>query len=347
MRAGSGLWSGGGYWRAAGAAWLALGVGLVGGVAGLPEGAEGIASRYPGDRGIEDDEAVVFVERFEQAEVGELAGKWESVKGVEIFSFSDEVPDGSGGGRSLLMSHVGGRGDGGHLYRRLEPGYESLNVRFYVRFDEECEPIHHFFHVGGYRPATAWPQGGAGVPPEGDRRFTTGIEPFGAAWRWDFYSYWMEMGGSPPRGQTWGNSFLNTKEVKVERGRWICVEVMIRLNRVGDSDGEQALWIDGELVGHVGKGFPRGKWVFDKFMAGEGGESWWWDEARGGRVRREVAEGGEAFDGIRWRDHEDLKINFLWPLFYITGSTEGRVSRVWFDHIVAAEGYIGPLRVVD
>jgi hypothetical protein len=33
-------------------------------------------------------------------------------------------------------------------------------------------------------------------------------EPFGRNWTWDYYAYWNEMRGSPPRGQTWGNSFV-------------------------------------------------------------------------------------------------------------------------------------------
>ena len=34
-------------------------------------------------------------------------------------------------------------------------------------------------------------------------------------WQWDFYSYWMEMRGSPPRGQCWGNSFIHDETFKV------------------------------------------------------------------------------------------------------------------------------------
>lgn len=310
----------------------------------LPEGDKGVAAKYPGDKGIEKDPAVVFAEPFDVASVDDLKKRWDSVKGPDIMSLSDDVPAGSSGRRSLLMTHVGGKGEGGHLYRRLLPGHEKLHVRFYVKFDPDCGPIHHFFHVGGYNPPTQWPQGGAGVRPRGNERFSTGVEPFGNAWQWDFYSYWMEMRGSPPRGQTWGNSFIRDPNVKAGRGKWTCAELMMKLNDVGDTNGEMALWIDGNLVGYLGKGFPKGKWTYDKFLRGEGGGAIRWNDAKGGPERFQVAAGGEPFEGFRWRSAEALKINFLWPLFYITKSPEGHVSKVWFDQIVASTEYIGPIQ---
>jgi len=304
---------------------------------------DGIAARYPGDAGIERDSSVVFVEDFEEASLDELKGRWESVSSAEIMSFSDDVHPGSAGKRSLLMSHVGGRGNGGHLYRRLSPGYERLHVRFYVKFDPQCNPIHHFFHVGGYNPSTPWPQGGAGERPRGDDRFSTGVEPYGNSWVWDYYTYWMEMRGSPPQGQTWGNSFVRDPGLKAERGKWVCAEVMMKMNDVGEANGEMALWIEGKLISHLGKGFPKGRWTYDKFLPGEGGEGIRWSDEKGGPERFTVPAGGAPFEGFRWRRDERLKLNFLWVLLYITTAPQGLVSKVWFDHIVVARQYIGPL----
>jgi hypothetical protein len=304
---------------------------------------DGIAARYPQDQGIESDPAVVFVENFDAESVDAIAGRWESVENKEILSLSSDTPR-SGGGKSLLMTHLGGRGSGAHLYRRLAPGYEKLHIRFYVKFDPQCAPIHHFFHVGGYNPATSWPQGGAGERPRGDERFSTGVEPFGDQWRWDFYSYWMEMRGSPPRGQTWGNSFVHDAAAKIHRGRWMCVELMMKMNDVGQSNGEMALWIDGRQVRHLGRGFPNGKWVFDRFLTGEGGDGVRWSHQKKGPEYFRVPEGGLPFEGVRWRSDERLKLNFLWVLLYITKAPPGHESKVWFDNIVVAKDYIGPLQ---
>jgi hypothetical protein len=227
------------------------------------------------------------------------------------------------------MTHVGGQSTGGHLYRRLMPGYDQLFLRFYVKFDSDCYPIHHFVHMGGYHPATPWPQGGAGTRPNGDDRFSTGVEPFGNKWRWDFYSYWMDMRSSPD-GKSWGNDFINDPPLTVGRDRWICVELMMKMNDpVAESNGEQAIWIDGkpwrkdgQLISHLGVGFPRGRWVWDSFLPDPN---------------------GTPFEGFRWRSSEELNLNYLWLLLYITDAPAAHVSKVWFDDIVVARQYIGPI----
>ena len=248
-------------------------------------------------------------------------------------SLSPDVPEGSSDTSSLLMTHVGGEGNGGHLYRRLLPGHGRVFARFYVKFDPDCAEIHHFgTHLGGFNPSTPWPQGGAGTRPRGDERFTTGVEPFGKSWRWDFYTYWqgMHVHGD---GRYWGTPFLSgVEKPEVERGKWICVEMMVKMNGAdGGSGGEQAFWIDGRLwrvddqvVSHIGKGFPRGRWT--------GG--WWSPDAKS----------KTAFEGFRWRSTDKLAVNYIWTYLYITRAPRGHTSRVWFDNIVVATEYIGPIQ---
>ncbi len=305
-------------------------VAMVGAADAVAASMAGLAGKYPQDVGIGRDPNVVFVADFEVESLDAVQARWESVSNAEIMSLSADVPQASGGSHSLLMTHVGGRSTGGHLYRRLLPGYDRLYVRFYVKFDPNCYPIHHFVHVGGYNPPTRWPQGGAGTRPTGDERFTTGVEPYGDAWRWDFYSYWMAMRSSPDN-RSWGHDFINDPALKVERGKWVCVELMMKMNDPPSAgNGEQALWIDGQswtkngqLVSHLGPGLPRGKWVWDSFLPDSQ---------------------GEPFNGFRWRRTEKLNLNFLWLLLYITDAPPGHVSKVWFDHIVVAQEYIGPIR---
>jgi hypothetical protein len=303
----------------------------------------GIAAKYHGDVGIAKDAKVLFVEDFESESAAAVTKRWEDVRDADGLSLSADVPDPSGGKQSMLFTHTGGKGTGSHLYRRLEKGHDRVFARFYVKFDENCAPIHHFGTcLGGNNPASRWPSVKAGVPTQGDKAFWTGVEPFGDDWRWDFYTYWCEMRGSPPRGQTWGNSFLRDDKLKVERGRWICVEMMVKLNDVGDTNGEQAMWIDGKQVSHLGKGFPKGKWTYDKFTPNEGGEGIRWDQATGGPKRFKVADGGEPFGGFRWRTAAELNVNFVWAYVYITQAEKGHESKVWFDDIVVATDYIGP-----
>lgn len=227
---------------------------------------------------------------------------------------------------------MGGEGTGGQLYRRLQPGHETVFARFYVKFAPDCAQIHHFgTHLGGFNPSTPWPQGGAGERPQGDKRFTTSVEPHGNSWYWDFYTYWqgMHVHGD---GNYWGAPFLSgVPKPKVERGEWICVELMVKLNQPPSAaNGEQAFWIDGQLwraggqvVSHVGPGFPRGNWA--------GG--WWQPDS----------EASNTFNGFRWRTVEELAVNYVWTYVYITKAPHGHVSKVWFDDIVIADRYIGPI----
>jgi hypothetical protein len=103
------------------------------------DGEYGLAARYPGDIGIEDDPAVVFTENFEEADLDEMMGRWEDVSESEVMSFDADVPS----------VHFDG---GGHLYTRLLPGCDRIYIRFYTRFDPSCSNVHHFVHTGGTTP---------------------------------------------------------------------------------------------------------------------------------------------------------------------------------------------------
>ncbi|MBD3183519.1 hypothetical protein GF312_14585 [Candidatus Poribacteria bacterium] len=298
----------------------------------LPEYNNGIAARYPGDVGIEENPSVIFFEDFDRESVDAAAERWDNCSTKETMKLTSDTPKYSSDGKSLMITHVGGEGTGGQFYTRLLPGYKQIFARFYVKFHPDCWPIHHFgTHLGGYNPPTPWPQGGAGKRPDGNKRFTTGVEPYGKNWNWDFYTYWqgMHVHGD---GNYWGTPFLQgVKKPKVILGEWICVEMMVKVNDpVDESNGEQAFWIDGKLwrydgqiVSHIGKGFPKGKWT--------GG--WWHPD--------NTSE--EGFEGFKWRSIEELAVNYVWAYLYITKAPEGYVSKVWFDNIVIATEYIGPI----
>lgn len=323
----------------------ALGLAAVAAETAFPT--NGLAAAYPGDRGLEKDPRVIFVEDFEEPSLDALWARWDTVGDKPGMTFSADVPAGSGGKQSLIMERTSG--PGAQLYGRLKNraggfGHDRVFARYYVKFDPDCGEIHHFGPcLGGNLPATPWPSVRAGQPTDGAKSFWSGIEPFGAGWRWDFYTYWCEMRGSPPRGQTWGNSFIHDPRLAVEKGRWICVEQMIRMNDVGDTNGEQALWLDGKLVAHLGKGFPLGRWTFDKFEPGKGGQGVRWSQEKGDREYFEVPASGAPFEGFRWRTVPELNVNYVW-LYIFTQKPAGHRIKVWYDDVVVATEYIGPLR---
>ena len=303
----------------------------------LPQGF-GLSAKYPGDVGIERDPSVLFAEDFEHGTIADIAKRWGNMsnKDGKVMSFSDDVPSNSSGKRSLQMTATLGENTGGHLYTRI-PESETAFARFYVKFAEDCGYIHHFVHIGGYNPPTPWPQGGAGERPRGDDRVTVGIEPFGDYGRfpppgiWNFYCYWHEMKISAD-GRYWGNGLRPAKPQIVPRGKWQCIEVMLKLNSEPEMpDGELALWIDGNLVAHFVKGVRRSRWTGMGFSL--------------------LEEGGEPFEGFKWRTSKALKINFFWLLLYVTEhaakqnkvANPNPIAKVWFDDIVIATTYIGPI----
>ena len=304
----------------------------------LPEGL-GLAAKYRGDVGLAKDPAVLFAEDFEEGSLEAIGKRWDNVsnEGGRPLTLSSDVPAASAGKQSIEMTATLGQDYGGHLYTRF-PGVDQAYLRFYVKFMDPPEYLHHFVMMGGYNPPTAWPQGKAGLRPEGDDRAHFGIEPAGGhgdyppPGAWNFYTYWQDMRISAD-GKYWGNGLHPVEAQLVPAGRWQCVEVMMKMNSAPEAyDGELALWLDGKLVAHFVKGAPRGPWSGMGFHL--------------------LKQGGEPFEGFRWRKTNDLKINFLWLEHYVTENVaryndlaaQKPINRVWFDEVVVSKEYIGPIK---
>ncbi|MBM4037157.1 MAG: hypothetical protein FJ290_01470 [Planctomycetes bacterium] len=265
----------------------------------VPEGA-GLAAKYPGDEGIERDPQVVFVEDFETGSVQEIAARWGDVLHPANMDLPEDIHASSPGRRSLHISK------NGHLYTHTK-GVDRLHARFYVKFHPRTGYVGHFVNLIADRVPTPWPRGGAGKKPAGDQGFSTGIEPWGKGGEvpppgvWHFYTYWHEM---KPDGwrHFWGNHF-DAPQDPVQPGRWYCVEAMVKCNSTPEAtDGEQAFWVDGKLIGY--------------------------------------------FKGIRWRTSDKLKINTFWLSYYVPeqAAKPDRVYEVWFDDVVLATEYVGPVQ---
>src|SRR4030042_3055328 len=54
---------------------------------------QGLASQYKGDKGIEKDPDVIFVENFETGSLDAVKAHWESVQNLDIISFSAVVAE--------------------------------------------------------------------------------------------------------------------------------------------------------------------------------------------------------------------------------------------------------------
>jgi hypothetical protein len=282
----------------------------------------GLAASYPGDVGIENDPAVVFVERFEDA-TASVFSRWTDILNGPSMSLSTDVPAGSPGTRSLTIPWVGGSNTGGHLYKQLAQGIDdTLYVRYYIKYPTSGQFSHNGIWMGGYNPPLGWPNPQAGVKPAGNDRFSAAAEQAPSTAKFDHYNYWMNMHVSND-GNYWGNVLLNNPSAVGRTGQWMCVEQMIKLNNpVSASNGEHAIWLDGVELSHLGQGFPNGFWSGGNFTQNSG---------------------GTPFEGFRWRSDANLKINYLWLQAYVPSEAAGVTGLMRFDHVVAAKSYIGCL----
>lgn len=324
----------------------------------LPEGS-GLAAKYRGDRGIKRDPAVVFVEDFRGGTLADAATRWTDIsnRNGKVLHFSEDVPEGNTSPWSLRMTATRNVDSGGHLYRTFHPGYDRLFLRFYVKFAPDAGFNHHFVSLGGEIDPAKYAIGRAGLRPV--NRWNTGIEPAASTQHgdraaiippgiWHFYTYWPEMRSwQSPDGKAlndknayYGNNFEPKTPAPVPRGQWICVEIMVKMNSSPDSyDGEQAVWIDGKLLGRFARGTMKGHWD---------------------RALFRVDPLGEPFEGFRWSRDLRAKVNKLWLSHYVSSESafprtdkyaaehpgflvNTQTQTVWFAAIVAATEYIGPL----
>lgn len=276
----------------------------------MPTG-KGLATHFPSDREITDHPAVIFADDFESEELG---AKWDETNNrgnclalVNESAGESESQAGILGKQSLKVTATLSKNNGGGFTKWFESS-DRLFIRFYTKFDKDCDYVHHFCTLRANKSLQGkdrWSGfGGAGQLPNGTERFSTAIEPWGnwGQWsppgRWNFYSYWHTMTASPD-GKYWGNGFRPDTQPDIPRGQWICVEFMIKHNTPGKDDGEQAYWIDGHLRGH---------WT-----------------------------------GINWRTSPTLFANAFTLESYVTDRwTKQSRNIVYFDNVVIARKYIGP-----
>ena len=313
----------------------------------LPQLDNGIAARCPGDAGIEADAAVLFTEGFEERGVADVVARWTDAdnKGGEVLAISSDVSLMSAGRQSLEMTATRGRNTGGHLWKLFDRGADAMHVRFYVKFAGDHPYVDKFVRIGALRDAGGKPREDRGYRPDGTRGFNVSLVPggswgrFGPPGAWLMQSYWRQMRSfqGPGGSVFYGNSFAPSPAQQAPRGQWQCMEFMVKANSAPERhDGEQAFWIDGKLAGRWGPNTPSGKWLADSFI---------------------TQESGQLFEGFHWRLRDDVKLNNFWLRYDLAAAFEGNrqfqpkegvtanadAGRVWFDDIVIATEYIGPI----
>lgn len=181
-----------------------------------------------------------------------LVGEPPAYSGSGAIQFDAPAKDGqsSGAGASYWFGPEGHQVVYFRRYIKFAAGYDQGNMN----------------HTGGGLTGVAgsnpWDgMGQAGIRPDGTDRFTCDFEPWRDWQRYPapgymfLYTYWVDMKVSSD-GHYWGN-FIEPavdRHLVLERDQWYCLEQMIRVNDLGQANGELAAWIDGQLYLHY-RGF--------------------------------------------------------------------------------------------
>jgi hypothetical protein len=288
----------------------------------LPEGNTGIAARYPGDAGIEEDPAVIFHDDFEDCrETADLSRKWDAMWGQAHISIAEDPADVNSGRRAVEMTIP--KQDtflSVNIGRTLAVTRDVLFLRFYTKFQKGYDLPHTSSHnmasiSGGYFPGG---QATPGIRADGRNKFLVDLETeitapgnHPAPGPLDVYIYHPEQRSRygdafypdgtvqphPDQPGNFGPYFVPRPNFIPETDRWYCFEYMVQANTPGERDGRVACWADGRLVAD--------------------------------------------FPNLRLRDVDALKIDRFDIGLYIAKNSL-RENRKWWDDIVAATSYIGP-----
>jgi hypothetical protein len=286
----------------------------------LPEGDQGIAVKYPGDKGIAGDPAVIFADDFESYGSGkDLARNWNAgvYHNAEIEKTSANVFAGAQSLRFTSPKQAAELSNG--VARTVSPERDLLYLRWYSKFDPAFDVVGSS-HNGGGISAHHYDKDGMatpGIPADGQNKFLIAYE----CWRGDekepnpgnlnVYVYHPEqrsMFGDHffPNGDVmpdiskpgnFGRDFVKRPNIVPALGRWYAYEVMLRANTPGLRDGRIALWLDGKLIAD--------------------------------------------FKNLRLRDIPSLTIDRFGLSLHIRSNTKAE-TRKWYDNVVAATSYIGP-----
>ncbi len=292
----------------------------------------GIAAKYPNDAGIAKDSNVIFADDFESWAAGGAqppSGTWQVRKNK--ISRTRTVPGqvttggGFGPGQHVLEiacwtpgsgSQTGGLslklGNYDHANEGLGDGYDELYVRYYIKFGENYRHVrNHGSNLGG-RDVTrkdAARVGTSGIRDVSSRGyFYSGVEPYGTGGSRElemgFYSYHLD------KRSRWGKKYQVQKKIPIKVGTWYSVERHMKQNSVdptktdaSNTDGIEELWIDGQLT-----------------------------------IRKK---------GVRFRRVPHLRITFFSLETFYHGLPadydDSNPIKVYFDNVVIAKKYIGPM----
>jgi len=149
----------------------------------------------------------------------------------------------------LEMIYPAGQG-GGWLTRFFMPGYDSLYASYWLRLPSNWSGPTALLTLRGSRTDNQWSAfGKARVCPSGSDFFATGVVAGAPTSPLDLSFSTYSPGMSSCVGQSRGEGTTTyAASRRLTKGIWHQVAMWVKLNTVGQSDGLQRIWLDGQLV---------------------------------------------------------------------------------------------------
>jgi hypothetical protein len=287
----------------------------------LPEGSSGIAASYPGDKGIAGDPKVVFADDFEAVSGTKLSvagSKWDNVYGdLVITQQSQNV---HGGKKAIEITQTQPASNG--AWRDFkQSGFDTLFVRYYMKYHAQFPGCHHtgMIIMAGAPGVTVG--SATGVRPNGSNHFIASLDDIAPFFSWSppnnkppgfayVYCYHMDQ------VDVWGDVFLPSGDVL---------------------PGSSTLSFGSAFVPRPNIILDRDRWYSFELMLkantpgnSDGRIAFWID----GKLSAD-------FMNLRLRSVNTLKPNVVNLSVYSSQNHSNKT--VWYDDVVVATSYIGPM----
>jgi hypothetical protein len=281
----------------------------------------GIAADYPGDLGIEDHPDVILADGFEDYTVpDDLYARWDAVYQVDQIAFATGEGDVFTGAQSLQFTVPQQENElSNAVDAMLAEERDTLYLRYLAKFQPPYDVVGSS-HNGSMISAHYFIDGQAtpGVPADGSNKFLVNLE------------HWRGEVETPSPGLL--NLYVYHPEQRSQYGDHFFPSGVVLPNSSKPFDFGPDFVSRPEVPGTLDT------WTCYEYMvhANTPGQ-------RDGRVTVWVDGALVAdFPNLRFRDVESLRLDRFGLSFHIGSNTAGE-SRRWYDNVVAATSYIGPV----
>jgi hypothetical protein len=290
------------------------------GSGGSPDG-DGIAYKYPGDVGIDSDPDVILADDFEShASASDLTSRWDEVHGGDNVTIATDPSNVFAGAQSLEFTIPQQEGEAGvSTVKLLTEELDTLFLRYYSKFQGPFDVIGSS-HNGSAMSAHFFVNGQAspGVPADGTNHFLANLEN------------WRGEAATPSPGDL--NIYIYHPEQRDIWGDHFFPSGFVMPYSSEPFDFGPDFVSRPDIIPELEK-FYCYEYMVKANTPGQ----------RDGRIK--VWLDGELvadFGNLRMRDIDSLKIDLFMINFHIHNNPNG-TARKWYDNVVAAKSYIGPI----